>query len=104
MTCARCRAEPPLAKSGWCPPCERAYDTWVRRHATDIIWAVMTGGVVIAVLGVGLPALGLGPLVGASAAFVGAGTIGGMYRLTQRRRRRQFLIGALPRAYLAAPK
>jgi hypothetical protein len=105
MSCPRCASDAPPTKSGWCGECERAYDTWVRRHATDIIWAVMGGGCVIAFLGLGLPLLGLGSLVGATAAFAGSGTILGLYRLIQRRRRRQFLAGvALPRAYLPAPK
>jgi hypothetical protein len=103
--CPRCRAETELARSGWCPECERAYDTWVRRHATDIIWAVMGGGVMIIGLGLGLPLLGFGSLAGASAAVGGSVTILTAYRLSQRRRRRQFLQGlALPRAYLPAPK
>jgi hypothetical protein len=105
MACPRCGGDENLQKTGWCLECERAFDTWVRRHATDIIWACMGGGVVIACLGLGLPLLGLGPLVGASAAFAGSGTILGVYRVSQRRRRRQFLAGvALPRAYLPAPK
>jgi hypothetical protein len=101
MACPRCGETDNLTRSGWCAECERAFDTWVRRHATDIIWSVMGGGVVIAALGLGLPLLGLGPLVGATAAFIGSGTIWGLYRASQRRRRRQFLAGvALPRAYL----
>jgi hypothetical protein len=105
MACPRCASEEKLAKSGWCGECERAFDTWVRRHATDIIWAVMGGGTVIAFLGLGLPLLGVGSLVGATAAFAGSGTIWGLYRWSQHRRRRQFLRGvALPRAYLPSPK
>ncbi len=107
MSCPRCGSDQISTKSsvGWCAECEKAYDTWVRRHATDIIWAVMGGGVVIAMLGLGLPLLGLGPLVGATAAFAGSATIWGVYRASQKRRRRQFLRGvALPRAYLPAPK
>jgi len=105
MACERCGGDEKLQKNGWCLECDRAYDTWVRRHATDIIWAVMGGGTVIAFLGLGLPLLGLGLLVGATAAFAGSGTILVLYRASQRRRRRQFLAGiALPRAYLPAPK
>lgn len=92
-------------KTGWCRTCENAYDTWVRRHAADIIWVVMGGGVVIAVLGMGLPLLGVGWLVGGAAAFAGFGTIGALQHINNRRRRRQFLRGlALPRAYLPTPK
>jgi hypothetical protein len=104
MACPRCGDSGKLAASGWCDPCERAYDTWVRRYATDIVWAVFGGGLVIALLGLGLPVLGLGSLVGASAAFAGSATIWGVYRATQRARRKQFLRGvALPRAYLPSP-
>lgn len=105
MACERCGTEDQLEKTGWCKDCERAFDTWVRRHATDIVWATMGGGLVVAAFGLGLPALGLGALVGASAAFAGSGTIYGVYRALQRKRRRQFLAGvALPRAYLPSPK
>jgi len=104
MACPRCQAETELVKSGWCRPCELAFDAWVRRHATDIIWSAMAGGVVLSVVGIGLPLLGGGVLSAAFAAFCGFGTILGSYRLGQRRRRRQFLRGALPRAYLPAPK
>ena len=105
MPCPRCGEDTKLVASGWCPPCELAYDAWVRRHATDIIWAVFGGGIVIALLGLGLPLAGLGSLVGATAAFAGSATIWGLYRTTQRRRRKQFLRGeGLPRAYLPAPR
>jgi hypothetical protein len=107
MTCRRCGAE--LASTTrrglWCPECERAYDTWVRRHASDIVWIVLIGGFVLAFVGMLLPVLGVPWLVAASAAFLGWGTILGGARLNSRRRRRQFLDGvALPRAYLPAPK
>ena len=106
MPCARCNAqsEEPLARSGWCNACEKAYDTWVRRHASDIIWSVMGGGVVIAGIGLALPLLGLSSIVAFAAAFSGWGVIVGLqYRIT-RRRRRQFLEGAaVPRAYLPFP-
>ncbi|HUJ57033.1 MAG TPA: hypothetical protein VLX92_01000 [Kofleriaceae bacterium] len=104
MVCPRCAATHD-DRTRWCKSCEAAYDQWVRRHATDIIWSVMAGGVVIGVIGLGLPLLGVGSPVAFAAAFAGFGTILGLYRLGQRRRRRQFLDGAqLPRAYLPAPK
>ena len=74
MPCTRCQADRPLNKAGWCADCEQAYDTWVRRHATDIIWSVMGGGVVLGAVGIGLPALGLSSVVAFAAAFVGLGT------------------------------
>jgi hypothetical protein len=105
MACPRCGSEAELVRSGWCRPCELAFDTWVRRHATDVIWIVMSGGVVITALGLGLPLLGVGWIVGGAAAFTGFGTIALAQRLNDRRRRRQFLRGlALPRAYLPSPK
>jgi hypothetical protein len=105
MACARCRAEIETRRGKWCPECERAYDTWVRRHATDIIWVVMSGGVVLGTIGLVLPMLGLDWVVAMSAAIAGWGTILGLARINHRRRRRQFLAGAsLPRAYLPAPK
>jgi len=103
--CPRCATDVDLVKTGWCRACENAYDTWVRRHAADIIWVVMAGGVVLASLGLGLPLLGAEWYVGAVAAFSGFGTIISLHRLNDRRRRRQFLRGvALPRAYLPSPK
>ena len=104
MACPRCQSETDLVKSGWCKPCELLYDAWVRRYATDIIWSVMGGGVVLMFIGIGLPLLGVGTLSAAFAAVTGFGTILGSYRLAQRRRRRQFLRGQLPRAYIPAPK
>ena len=105
MACPRCGDDKRLVATGWCDACEQAYDAWVRRHATDIVWAVFGGGFIIALLGLGLPLLGLGSLVGATAAFAGTGTICVLYRASQRRRRKQFLRGvALPRAYLPAPR
>jgi hypothetical protein len=88
----------------WCRDCELLYDTWVRRHATDIIWQAMVGTCVIAMIGVGLPLLGVGPLIAAVGAFAGFGTVFALARLTRRRRRQQFLQAPLPRAYLTPPK
>jgi hypothetical protein len=106
MACARCQAEVPTnSRSGWCADCERAYDTWVRRHATDIIWSVMGGGVVLGAVGIGLPALGLSSIVAFAAAFVGLGTTVLLQRAAGKRRRKQFLTGAaMPRAYLPLPR
>jgi hypothetical protein len=103
MACERCGGE---AKPGkWCAECEGAFDVWVRRHATDIMWSVLGGGLVLAAVGMILPLLGADWIVAASAAFAGWGTIFGLHKLNARRRRRQFLAGvALPRAYLPAPK
>ena len=92
-------------KTGWCKTCDNAYDTWVRRHAADIAWVVVLGGAVFASVGMCLPLLGVGWIVSAAAAFAGLGTTYALYRLNDRRRRRQFLRGvALPRAYLPAPR
>jgi hypothetical protein len=105
MGCPRCQADADLQKSGWCGPCERAFDTWVRRHATDIVWSALCGGVVMSAVGIGLPLLGVGWIVAAGAAFAGWGTILGVWRFNAKRRRQQFLqLGDLPRAYLPAPK
>jgi hypothetical protein len=101
MACGRCGGESALK---WCKDCERQYDHWVRRHAADIVWQALAGGVVVCAIGVGLPLLGVGWLVAGSGAFAGFGTLYGLSRMTRRRRRHQFLQAALPRAYLPAPK
>ena len=86
-------------------PTASALTTWVRRHASDIVWAGLGGGVVLALFGMVLPLLGVEWLVAAGAAFAGWGTLLGLWRVSRRHRRRQFLAGApLPRAYLPAPK
>lgn len=100
MSCRRCTQDKPLSKQGWCTDCERAYDGWVRRHAGDIVWQAMASTIVIAFGGLVLPMLGLGPLIAAVGVLAGFGTLYGSHRATQRHRRRQFLQGALPRAYL----
>ena len=38
MACPRCDGETPDRR--WCIDCERAYDTWSRRHASDILGPV----------------------------------------------------------------
>jgi hypothetical protein len=101
MACARCAADVETASPRqWCPACEAAYDTWIRRHASDIIAPVVAAMVVIAGLGLGLPLLGADWVAAASAVFAGFGTLVGLFRLSRRRRRRQFLLASLPRAYL----
>lgn len=102
MACQRCGAEMPAPR--WCKDCEQQYDRWVRRHASDIVWQALTGGVVIAAIGLGLPLLGIGWVFGGAGALAGFGTLYGLSRLTRRKRRQQFLRSSLPRAYLAAPK
>lgn len=99
-SCPRCNGEID-GRARWCADCERAFDLWVRRHASDIVWPVLSGTVMVTALALGLPLLGLGSLIAATAIFAGFGTIGGLYRLNRRRRRRQFLReGEMPRAYL----
>lgn len=98
MTCDRCDAA--VDKPGWCPACEKAYDEWSRRHSADIIWQAFAGTIVIAFGGLVLPLLGLAPIIAAVGVFAGFGTLYGTHRATRRYRRRQFLQGPLPRAYL----
>ncbi|MEO6774211.1 MAG: hypothetical protein ABI467_14525 [Kofleriaceae bacterium] len=105
MACARCDKDVPTRQGRWCADCERAYDTWVRRHATDIVWVVLGGGIVVGAAGMALPAIGAGMLAVAGGTIAGWATILVSAKLNARRRRRQFLAGdALPRAYLPAPK
>ena len=99
MACPRCSAD--STDDRWCTECDRAYDTWSRQHATDIIWALMAGVIVLATGAVLLPILGVEPVVAAVGVFAGFGTVVGLQRVNRRRRRRQFLRGAaMPRAYL----
>ena len=105
MACARCRDDvEPVSPRKWCAACEAAYDTWIRRHASDIIAPVVAGMVVIAGLGLGLPLLGADWVAAASAVFAGFGTLVGLFRIIRRHRRRQFLLSSLPRAYLPHPE
>jgi hypothetical protein len=104
MSCPRCAGTVEAGGARWCKACEQLYESWVRRHASDIVWQALTGTVVVSAIGIGLPLLGVGWLVAAAGAFAGFGTILGLSRLTRRRRRRQFLEAPLPRAYLPAPK
>lgn len=80
------------------------FDRWARRHATDIVWQALVGTVVLCAIAIGLPLLGIGPLIGAAGAFAGFGVLYGLARLTRRRRRRQFLQATPPRAYLPLRK
>lgn len=96
MSCPRCAAETP----GWCVDCERLYDAWVRQHAADILWQTGTGALVAMLIGLGAPLLGLSPLIGIAGVFAGFGTFMGLRTWGKARRRRQFLVGSVPRAYL----
>jgi hypothetical protein len=98
--CARCSGESEGPTATWCKDCERLYDQWSRRHAKDIVWQALAGTVIVSAVGLGLPLLGVGKLIGAVGAFAGFGTVFGLSRLTRRRRRQQFLQAPLPRAYL----
>jgi hypothetical protein len=111
MQCPRCAAEmdkpgarapgPPGAPPApWCRACERQYDTWVRKHAADIIWQTGVGAIVAMLIGLGLPLLGLEPIIGIAGVLVGFSTFLGLRHWGKHRRRRQFLTDALPRAYL----
>lgn len=117
MSCARCGAasgpapeiEPTAialvrGPASWCGECEALFDRWVRRHASDVAWQALCGTVVVAAIGIGLPILGVGKLVAATGVFGGFATVFALARLTRRRRRRQFMLAALPRAYLPEPK
>ena len=100
MTCTRCNAGGELSARGWCRDCEREYHTWVRRHASDIIWPVLAGMVILSAVALGLPLLGAGYVVATTGVFAGFGTLVGLQRLNARRRRKQFQLASLPRAYL----
>lgn len=100
MTCARCQAGSPGPRD-WCRDCERAFDAWSRRHATDVVWAVLSGMVVLSMLSLGLPLLGAGYLAAVAGVFAGFGSFLGLHRLSVRHRRKQFQVASLPRAYLS---
>jgi hypothetical protein len=103
MACPRCGGAIERSQD-LCADCEALYDQWVRQHASDIIWQVLSGTVVVLGVGMGLPLLGVPWIFAASGAFAGFGTIYALARWNRRRRRRQFLSAPLPRAYLAEPK
>jgi hypothetical protein len=100
MACPHCAAEDNLLASGWCRDCERAFGIWGRRHATDMIAIVLVGMAIVLVGAMGLPLLGVNWLVSASSILVSFGAMVGLYRVIDRRRRRQFLEERMPRAYL----
>lgn len=105
MTCTRCATiDATAARGSWCAPCERAWDAWVRQHASDIVVSVLGGTLVVAGAGVGLPLLGVGWVVATTGIFGAFATIVGSHRALRRRRRRQFLATAIPRAYLPPAK
>lgn len=76
------------------------YDTWSRKHATDILWQTGTGAFVAMIVGLGAPLLGLTPLLGIAGVLVGFGTFIGLRKWSNVRRRQQFLTASVPRAYL----
>lgn len=76
----------------------------MRQYAADIIWQTGTGAIVAMLIGLGAPVLGLSPLIATVGVLVGTGTFIGLRTWGQRRRRRQFLAGSLPRAYLPPPR
>lgn len=100
MACLRCRADAPTSPKGWCVDCERAYEMWIRGYAGDIVVPVLAGMAILTTIGMLLPFLGVGPLIATVGVFAGFGTIGGMFQLRRRKRRQQFLVASLPRAYL----
>jgi len=101
MACARCAHPEPESGRRWCAACERAYDGWSRRHASDIVWELLSGTVVVTAIGMGLPLLGVTSLAAVTGVFAGFGTFLGLRRLNRGRRRRQYLrAGGMPRAYL----
>lgn len=105
MACERCAKDEPVGPSGWCKTCDLDFDVWSRRYATDILWASLSGTVVIAIVALALPILGAPTILALSGVFAGFGTLVGTYRWNRNRRRRQFLAGAaVPRAYLPEPR
>lgn len=103
MPCARCAADEVTA-TGWCAECERQHDAWSRQHAADIIWQAFSGAVVAMIWGLGTLLLGLSPVVAIPGAVLGVGTFLGVRSWSQRRHRRRFQAGPLPRAYLRPPR
>ena len=100
MSCPHCAIDNNLLASGWCRDCERAFGIWGRRYAGDMVSTVLAGMVIVLVGGMGLPLLGFSWLLSLSSIVVSFGAMLGLYQFHDRRRRRQFLDGRLPRAYL----
>ena len=101
MNCARCAAEMSDGKSApWCVDCEKLYDRWSRQHAADILWQTGIGALVAMAIGLGLPLLGVEPVIATTGVIAGFSTFLGLRAWGKKRRRKQFLAGALPRAYL----
>jgi len=63
MPCVRCTADVPVDKRGWCAECEKAFDGWVRRYASDVIWPLLLGMTLVTSVAVVLPLLGAGTLI-----------------------------------------
>ena len=100
MSCARCQTEIPDDRK-WCAQCETDYDIWSRRHASDIVWSLLAGTLVVVTAGMVMPLLGVPWIFATTGVFAGFGTLLGLHRWNRRRRRQQFLAGAaMPRAYL----
>ena len=43
MACARCGSLDAPSEPRWCATCERAYDAWSRRYASDVVWEILAG-------------------------------------------------------------
>lgn len=102
MPCVRCNEAEAVGPIGWCATCDREYDSWVRRYASDLIGPLLAAMTIVSLAGMVMPLLGFNWLFATTGVFGGFGTLYGLTKVNQRRRRRQFLRGALPRAYLAS--
>lgn len=101
MQCTRCATElDAKARGPWCAECERIYDTWSRQYAADIVKETGIGALVAMVIGLGLPLLGLEPLIGTLGVLAGFVTFLMARKVGRRKRRQQFLTSGVPRAYL----
>jgi hypothetical protein len=103
MPCARCGSDS-VTKTKFCAECETSYDAWSRQHASDIVWQVFSGGIMVTAIGMLIPLLGAPYVVSAFGILVGFGTFLGVRNASEKRRRQQFLArGDVPRAYLPPP-